>query len=147
VTPPLQFFVAGTPAPKGSMRAIPFRAGKNLRVSVKNDNPATKAWMGMVALQARQAMKGGEPLDRAVEVTLRFLLPRPLKHHGTRGLLASAPQHAATKPDIDKLVRAVLDALTGVVWVEDSRVIDVHARKDYGDKIHGVMVAVRAVAA
>jgi Holliday junction resolvase RusA-like endonuclease len=36
-----------------------------------------------------------------------------------------------SKPDIDKLLRAVLDPLTGIVMVDDSRVAYVTASKRY----------------
>ena len=33
------------------------------------------------------------------------------------------------RPDIDKLARAVLDALTGIVWVDDDQVVELVCRK------------------
>ena len=38
-----------------------------------------------------------------------------------------------TKPDRDKLERAVCDALTGVLWVDDCQVVDGPVRKLYVD--------------
>jgi crossover junction endodeoxyribonuclease RusA len=40
--------------------------------------------------------------------------------------------HMTKKPDIDKLIRAVLDALKGVAWCDDSQVVSVYASKRYG---------------
>jgi Holliday junction resolvase RusA-like endonuclease len=37
-----------------------------------------------------------------------------------------------TKPDTDKLIRSVLDALTGIVWTDDSQVVEILARKQFG---------------
>jgi Holliday junction resolvase RusA-like endonuclease len=37
-----------------------------------------------------------------------------------------------TKPDADKLARAILDSLTGVCWRDDAQVVDLRARKVYG---------------
>ena len=39
--------------------------------------------------------------------------------------------HHTTAPDLDKLTRAVLDALTGVLYLDDKQVIELHARKQY----------------
>ena len=53
------------------------------------------------------------------------------------------PAHTKT-PDIDKLLRAALDALTGVVWRDDAQVAEVSVRKmvaAYGEQT-GVMVTV-----
>jgi Holliday junction resolvase RusA-like endonuclease len=36
-------------------------------------------------------------------------------------------------PDLDKLIRAILDALTGVVWRDDGQVVDIVASKVYAD--------------
>ncbi len=35
-------------------------------------------------------------------------------------------------PDLDKLCRACLDSLTGIVWRDDSQVVRLEANKDYG---------------
>jgi Holliday junction resolvase RusA-like endonuclease len=40
--------------------------------------------------------------------------------------------HAIKKPDLDKLLRAIGDGLTGVVWRDDSQVISISATKHYG---------------
>ena len=58
-------------------------------------------------------------------------MPRPKSHYGKRGLLPSSPDYPAGMPDIDKLARAALDAMTGVVWSDDAQVSDLRVRKDY----------------
>jgi len=44
----------------------------------------------------------------------------------------SHPVYKAQKPDVDKLVRSILDSLTGVVYTDDSQVVIVTAYKKYG---------------
>ena len=71
-----------------------------------------------------------------VAVTITFILPRPLGHYGTganRGQLKpSAPRRpAGQRMDLDKLARSTLDALTGVVWVDDGQVADLNLSKVY----------------
>jgi Holliday junction resolvase RusA-like endonuclease len=58
-----------------------------------------------------------------VGVSFDFRFPRPRSHYGKRGLLPSAPRHMVTKPDLDKLIRAALDALTGIIWRDDAQVV------------------------
>ena len=38
-----------------------------------------------------------------------------------------------TMPDIDKLARCALDALTGIVFRDDAQIVDLHATKRYGE--------------
>ncbi|MGH7347333.1 MAG: RusA family crossover junction endodeoxyribonuclease [Candidatus Rokuibacteriota bacterium] len=37
------------------------------------------------------------------------------------------------KPDLDKLVRAVLDACTALAFVDDGQVVALNAGKEYGN--------------
>jgi Holliday junction resolvase RusA-like endonuclease len=50
----------------------------------------------------------------------------------------------SVKPDIDKLSRSVLDAITGGIVKDDSQVIILNARKEYGDK-PGVLIRVAEI--
>lgn len=138
----IEFFVPGIPVPKGSMRAFAFKrkTGK-LGVAVSHDNERTRPWLAVVTAFAQEAMAGSPPVDAPLSVRLRFVLPRPQGHFGTRGLRPSAPFAPAVKPDLDKLVRCVLDALNGVTWVDDGRVVEVRASKAYG-QAPGVLVEV-----
>lgn len=38
------------------------------------------------------------------------------------------------KPDLDNLVKALKDALTGIVWKDDAQIVSLCARKTYGDR-------------
>ena len=139
---PIEFVVFGEPKPQGSKRAMPIRRkggaivmGKNGPMTrVVDDNPQTKAWRQEVAQVANNAY-WGPLLTEAVALTLIFERPRPQSHFGTGRnagrLKASAPEHPTTRPDTLKLARAVEDALTGVVWRDDSQVaVDVVQRRD-----------------
>jgi Holliday junction resolvase RusA-like endonuclease len=50
----------------------------------------------------------------------------------------------SVKPDIDKLARAVLDCLSGTVIKDDSQVVILNVRKEYGD-IDGVLIRVMTI--
>jgi Holliday junction resolvase RusA-like endonuclease len=137
VTSPLLVLdVAGVPVPQGSKRA--FRHSKTGRVVMVDDNPALAAWRDLVAVKARAAWAGRAPLVVPVRASLAFYLPRPAGHFGTGRnagrLKDSAPFWPAVKPDLDKLTRAVFDALeTAGVWGNDSRCCWVSASKNYAD--------------
>jgi crossover junction endodeoxyribonuclease RusA len=129
----VRFTVPGLPVPQGSKRVV--------RGRLIDANGATlRPYRALVADAAAQALGGAlsahEPTREPVSVSVRFVLPRPRGHYGTgrnAGVLkASAPLWPTTKPDVDKLCRAVLDALTAVVWVDDSQVVVLDADKMYG---------------
>lgn len=77
-------------------------------------------------------------------VRAEFRFARPKSHLTKKGVLTkSAPRTHVSKPDLDKLVRTVLDALTGVVIHDDSQVCGIVAQKDYADP--GVQVVVTMI--
>ena len=124
-----------TPAPKGSYR---FVRGHAIPMSKRE-----KPWRNLVSDNARIAMTREKftQFDKDVPVSVRitFLMPRPktVKRH-----MPTVP------PDIDKLCRAVLDALTDVgVWVDDSQVVNLEATKIYASGIHiGAHITVEGLA-
>lgn len=128
------FFVPGTPIPQGSKRAF-VRGG---RVSLVEANPKLGAWRKTVKLACIEAMYEvmvhTQP-DQAFTVELKFKMPRP------RTVTRALP---TVKPDVDKLVRAILDSVTHAeFWADDSQVVEVNARKSYARSEHDVGVWVR----
>jgi crossover junction endodeoxyribonuclease RusA len=134
------FFVPGEPITEGSTRA--FASGQ--RVVVTHDRgPELTAWRIKVAHAAEAAAEAAywEPRhDGPVEVWAEFRLPRPKSAPKSR-------KHAQTKPDLDKLQRAIGDALAPYkrpgVLRDDSRIVAWSAVKRYADDAHPVGVMVR----
>ena len=120
----LNFFVPGTPAPQGSKSFKGF-AGNGRAIMIESSK-AVGPWRERVALAAHNAMRetGWAPFDGALSVRLAFVLPRP----------KSAPKTihvpAIKRPDGDKLLRAVLDAMTGIVYRDDAQIVDYRLTKD-----------------
>lgn len=117
----ISFEVPGRPAPQGSKAFKGIRGGKAILVeSSANVGP----WRERIALAAHNAMHcAGQPLlGCAVDVRLDFVMPRP----------KSTPREtpaAIKRPDIDKLARAALDAITSVIIADDSQVVGLRATK------------------
>lgn len=135
-------FVEGKPATAGSKKAFPFRRknGK-LGVSVVHDNPAAKGWMEWVRFCVSQYWIG-PPTKEAIRLYLTFVATRPASHYTKNGTLkSSSPENPVYKPDLTKMTRAVEDALTGLVWVDDSQVCWQVIQKEYGDR-DGVLINV-----
>lgn len=127
--PLLSFDVRGIPEGQGSMRAF-VRGG---HASVVHSSPRSLlAWRADIAQCAREAIGTAPMIEGPVQVHLFFRLPRPKAHYTARGVLRlDAPTYAPTTPDIDKLARAALDALTGVAFADDKQVVDLVAKKHY----------------
>lgn len=131
----IRFTVYGEPQTAGSKRAFPFkRRNGQLGVAVSDDNPKSRDWKNAVASQARESM-GDYPLsDSPLSVAFIFYRPRPKGHFGKHGLKRSAyGLHPTTRPDVLKLARAVEDALTGVVWRDDSQIVEEVLKKYWGE--------------
>jgi len=146
----ISFTVVGEPVTKGSVTAfVPKRAdgsyvkrpdGSPLVVKHDDTGDRGKSSAGDIAKAALAARTSAcERLyrDSALSVTLRFYVLRPSGQFGSgrnSGLVKdSAPAHPAKRPDVDKYVRHVLDALKGVVYADDGQVVEVSAVKLFGD--------------
>ena len=82
------------------------------------------------------AVRPASPIDSALWVRLGFAMPKPKK---------SAHLSCCTRPDLDKLIRAVLDALqTAGLYTDDSRVAHIEARKVWAETMDPVGVHVQA---
>ena len=133
--PALQFRVAGTPSTQGSKRGFAFtpKGGGKTRAVVVDNNPKTlKPWRDAVRSTATEAWGERPPIYGPVRVLILFALKKP----------GAAPKWRRIWPigarsgDVDKLARAVLDALTDAgVWRDDSQVVRLEVVKDYPEHV------------
>ena len=123
----LHFVAYGTPQPQGSAKA--FVRGN--RAYITSANPKMRPYrhtLTQVATEVLQRHNIPTPLcprPEAVEVSVLWTLAKP----------KSTPKrvvHPTKKPDVDKLLRAVLDSLTGVAYEDDSQVVRGSIEKEYG---------------
>jgi crossover junction endodeoxyribonuclease RusA len=135
------FTVYGAAQPAGSKTTgVRKDGGRFVRDSAKRGYP----WRRQVAQAAGEAMDGRGLMDGALVLHVRFFVPRPKGHFGVRGLLPSAPVHPTKRPDVTKLLRAVEDACTGVVWRDDAQIVAQHAWKSYGEPARAEIMAAPA---
>lgn len=114
---PVCFSVFGLPKAQGSMKFI----GRGRAIHT----PELIRWRQQIAAVASKEMDARLPIEGAVVLDAHFFLPRP----------KSLPKRVlwpAKRPDLDKLVRAVGDALVfGGVLGDDSQIVRLHASKHY----------------
>ena len=138
-------FVPGVPAAQGSKRHV--GNGRMVEMS-KRLGP----WRAAIAEAIVEAGWQRDPiLAGPVAVSLTFTMPRPKSHYGTGRnadrLKPNAPDWVSTAVgDIDKLCRAVLDAITEAgAWRDDSQVALLTAWRLYGEP--GVTITVQRIGA
>lgn len=131
----VSFRVFGLPQSQGSVKGYVV----NGRAHLTTTNRKLGDWRRLIA---DCAQPHAHLFDGPVEVSLWFYLPRP-KSLGKRIALP------AKRPDLDKLVRASFDALTGVMWNDDAQVTHLHAYKRYASDHYppGVQVQIRETTA
>lgn len=129
--------VSGTPAPKGSSRAILIRGrAVNVPGGSNKNRTAIKQWERSVRESATDVLGAiAEPVFRQVPLTvgIEFRMQRPAGHWGANGLKRSAPVAPATKPDVDKLARSTIDSLIGLAFDDDSRIVRLAVTKVYAE--------------
>lgn len=91
---------------------------------IHTQGSALAAWRSAIALQAKLA--GATPFEGAINIEMTFTMPKP------RTVTRS---HPTVPPDLDKLVRAVLDGLTAIAYRDDAQVTQIRASKVYGQDI------------
>lgn len=126
--PPITITIPGVPKPQGSKTRT--------RYGMREANPRTLPWRAAVAAHARIVMRDQAPITTPVHVVARFTFPRPKSHYRTgkhaHELRPDAPSWCSTTPDLDKLCRAILDSLSGIILRDDSLVVKLDATKVYG---------------
>lgn len=130
----IKITVDGKPAPQGSKT-------RNAHGAIYESSKAVGPWRADVRAECQRVMRAGGygPQQGPVEVTVRFRLTRPRSHYGTgRNALTlkrGAPEAPVSKPDADKLLRAVLDALTqGGAYTDDAQVVHIDVWKTYAER-------------
>jgi len=115
----LQFAVVGTPVPQGSMKHI--GNGK----LIPNNDKKLKDWRKLVAQSAMEQIDIRSYPD-ALRVTAFFVFEKPK---------SVKRDHPTVPPDLDKLCRAVGDAISidANIINDDSQIVEWSAKKEYGD--------------
>ena len=145
----IEFTAPGVPAPQGSKRHV----GGGVMIE---SSKALKPWRQRV--NTAWNTTGRNPIEGPVTVRATFVMPRPKSHYGTgrntgqiKDTYLDLPH--VTKPDCDKLLRAILDALSTTktqhgAYQDDSHVVRAWAEKRYvrpGEEPHAIITLTPAI--
>jgi len=121
-----QVTVPGIPKPQGRPRGRGFnRDGGSIGVQFY-DPKTSREWKETVTILVTKAARELKwyPVDGAVSVHLDFDLPRPKS-------LPKGVLHHVKRPDVDNCAKAVLDAVRGVLYLDDSQIVLLNVTKSY----------------
>ena len=143
----VRFHVEGKPIPQGSIVAD--KQGGKIHYYNRSEVMAFRKRIRAEAL----AIWGAEPSPLPISLTVIFAMRRPLSHYRSLSWQVkdryAEQQYQAFVPDIDKLARAVLDALTGVAYQDDAQVARLDLAKMYsnawGTTVHIAELAERTI--
>lgn len=123
----IRFFVPGPPRGKGRPRAA--RMGKHIRLYTDDK---TFSYESTVALAASRAMASRAPFEGPMSVVMRMRHPVPKSWSKRKREDALSDRVLPTvKCDADNCVKAVFDAINGIVWVDDVQVVELALTKRY----------------
>jgi Holliday junction resolvase RusA-like endonuclease len=125
----LIFEIPGEPVAQGRPRAFRMPGGQ-----IRAYDPAkSRSWKAearaVMALRLREWSRA-ELLTGPLDVTIRAIFTCPASQYRKREPLGRRPH--AKRPDAENVAKSVLDAATGVVWVDDSQVARLSVEKIIG---------------
>ena len=129
------FIVPGRPVPQGAMRPVVSRG--RLR-AIHKDDKHLQPWRNSVsweAVRARGAQSIPFPRPAPVSLFAVFRMRRPQRPKAPWPIVA---------PDLQHLVRAIEDAMSGILYDDDSQIVHLDARKEYVtvEQVPGVTIVV-----
>lgn len=141
---PIYFSVAGEPEGKGRPRATTVNGRARMYTPAK-----TKSYEDRIKLEAAVAMQGQSLMSGPVrvEVDMCFKVPGSwsnMKKHDAVELSRIRP---TKKPDVDNVLKAVCDAMNGVVYEDDAQVVEVRMSKYFVEGEGYVLVWVHQLTA
>jgi Holliday junction resolvase RusA-like endonuclease len=123
------FTVYGEPVAKGRPR---FSTRGKFPVAYTPEK--TKAYEFEVGMMALAAMGGTKPLEGALEafIYITYAVPESYSKKRLEACLSGLEKHTK-KPDLDNVIKSVIDGMDKIVFDNDSQITSIHATKVYGE--------------
>ena len=115
------FTVYGNPIPKARARTVRLKNGFTTTYTPQK----TENWENMIRLQILEH-KPDKLIDQAISLKAVFVLQRPKS-------IPKKRKYPETKPDLDNLLKSLTDAMEGIIYTNDSRIVKKEVSKVYGD--------------
>lgn len=153
----IEITITGHPVAKGRARSglIPKKGGgfatdRNGRPIIAHHTPAkTRRWEDEARTEAKAVMnaRGLEPMRGPLLLVIEanFAPPESWPAWKQEAALSGQVCHTS-KPDADNILKAVKDAMNGVVWLDDSQVVTASATKGYS-RVPKVVIEIRTIKA
>ena len=125
----IMFTVNGEPVAKGRPR---FAKRGNY---VQTYTPVkTKSYEDEVRLLATKAKGSGSTLEGSVSVFIyiSFSVPQSYSKRKREACLSGETKHTK-KPDLDNVAKAIIDGMNGIIFKDDSQIINLHVTKVYAE--------------
>jgi Holliday junction resolvase RusA-like endonuclease len=134
------FEVPGDPHGKGR----PKFARRGNFVQTYTDKKTT-SYEDLVRFHANIAMVDLAPLESAVAVYIyiKLAVPKSYSKKRTEACL-SGLERPTKKPDWDNVAKSICDAMNGIVYMDDTQIVDAHVTKVYAANA-GVDVGVKEI--
>jgi Holliday junction resolvase RusA-like endonuclease len=103
----------------------------------------TRSYEALIKDAARQAMGSSSPLETPVSLYLYIRVPIPASATKKRlQAIASGDEKPTKKPDASNILKSVEDGMNGVVYKDDSQIVNIHVTKVYATQA-GVDICVK----
>lgn len=118
----ITFTVPGKPVPKGRPR---FARGHTYTPK------KTRDYETLMAIKAKEAMRGRKPFEKALVLIVRVFNPIPVAFGKMKSLHAQEQKiRPIVRPDLDNNIKCI-DALNGICFKDDSQIVTIVASKYY----------------
>jgi Holliday junction resolvase RusA-like endonuclease len=132
------FKVDATPVPKGRARYV--RRGNHISTYTPEK---TRTYETLIKDSAIEAMGASEPLETPVSLYLYIRVPIPKSCTKKRlEAISDGSEKPTKKPDASNILKSVEDGMNGVVYHDDSQIINIHVSKVYSS-LPGVDICVK----
>ena len=105
------------------------------RPRFRNAGKFVQTYMPTNYTNHKKSLKAQMPklmLTDPIKITIEFYFPM-LKSWSKKKHVAMVGQYKQTKPDIDNLIKTVLDAANGHVWHDDNQIVEITSFKKYAE--------------
>ena len=132
----VKFKVNGKPQGKGRPR---FARRGNFVTTYTDEK--TKTYENQIRDIAMIAMGSSEPLKTPLEAFIYISYPVPASYSKTRTKdCLEGLERPTKKPDIDNVIKAYLDSMNNIIYLDDTQIVELHSTKVYGEPFVEVVI-------